>query len=355
MQNITFRKVDASDKELIFQWLRYPHVQEFWDNTQAHKDDIENFMQGRMTPSDYCNGEFHYWLACHDGRPYAMLMTIQDTVKSPIDPIKSQHLSKTGHSYGLDYMIGDLKSVGIGLGAITLKRFIEYFREHVDLKADTFLIDPESRNTKARHVYMKAGFDYVGDFVMEGATSGAGKAHHLLVKKYLPEVQLVEATLDDHPMVQNMARFYVYDLSRECGHISSNWNLPANGLYENFDLKKYFVDEDRKAYLVKVYDEVAGFALLNQATTHETSTWNMGEFYIIAKFQGLGLGQVAAQLVWEENPGAWEVTVIPENQSALKFWQATISKALGKEVKPSLIDVDFDEHQPRRVLFRFNL
>jgi len=28
-------------------------IMEFWDNTQAHKDDIVNFAEGRKTPSSY--------------------------------------------------------------------------------------------------------------------------------------------------------------------------------------------------------------------------------------------------------------------------------------------------------------
>lgn len=44
-------------------WLNEPHVQEFWDNTQAHKEDILNFIQGRKTPSQYAEGN-----GCFSGR-----------------------------------------------------------------------------------------------------------------------------------------------------------------------------------------------------------------------------------------------------------------------------------------------
>ncbi|HXF90771.1 MAG TPA: hypothetical protein VNJ29_02445 [Candidatus Nitrosotenuis sp.] len=50
-------------------------------------------------------------------------------------------------------------------------------------------------------------------------------------------IQLIHATLDDYPTIQNMARFYVYDLSRECGFISEDWSLPSDGLYEVLILK----------------------------------------------------------------------------------------------------------------------
>jgi len=77
------------------------------------------------------------------------------------------------------------------------------------------------------------------------------------------DVTLILATLIDYPCIQNMARFYVYDLSRECGFISKDWNMPETGLYESFDFKCYFDDPLRRAYLIKVDQELAGFALLH--------------------------------------------------------------------------------------------
>jgi predicted acetyltransferase len=155
--------------------------------------------------------------------------------------------------------------------------------------------------------------------MMEGDVSGAGKVHHLLLRKFDPTISIIKATMDDYPCIQNMARFYVYDLSRECGSISSDWAIPEDGLYESFDFKNYFIDPSRKAFLVKVYDEIAGFVLLNQETENSTTNWNMGEFFIIAKFQGGGIATRVAQEIWNMHPSKWEVSVIPNNKSALKF------------------------------------
>lgn len=166
-------------------------------------------------------------------------------------------------------------------------------------------------------------------------------------------IQIIEATLDDYPCIQNMARFYVYDLSRECGSISSDWAMPEDGLYESFDFKNYFTDPSRKAYLVKVYDEIAGFVLLNQATEDPENTWNMGEFFVIAKFQGQGIATRVAHKIWEMNPGKWEVSVIPENKTALAFWEKTISGFTCGTFNRKIKEVAYDEHQPRRVIFEF--
>ncbi len=89
--------------------------------------------------------------------------------------------------YGLDYIIGNPKFFGKDYGAKTLAEFIDYFRENIDPKADTFFIDPGVDNPRAKHVYMKAGFQHVGNFVMQGDCSGSSKLHHLLVKKFIHE------------------------------------------------------------------------------------------------------------------------------------------------------------------------
>lgn len=80
----------------------------------------------------------------------------------------------------------------------------------------------------------------------------------------------------------------------------------------------------------------------------------MGEFFIIAKFQGQGIASRVAQKIWTMHPGKWEVSVIPENKSAFVFWEATIRKLTYGAFNKYIKDVPYDEHQPRRIIFEFN-
>lgn len=75
---IHFEKVKSEHLDLILNWLEQDFVQEFWDNSQAHKDDILNFIEGRKKPSTYAQGKYVYWIAQSDKVPFAMLMTIQE-------------------------------------------------------------------------------------------------------------------------------------------------------------------------------------------------------------------------------------------------------------------------------------
>lgn len=182
--NIHFEQATHAHKETIFQWLAEPHMLEFWDNSQAHKDDILNFMDGRKTPSHYFEGTFVYWVCYADDQPFAFLLSDLFRLDQPdLSEVHRAHLSKTGHTIGLDFGIGNPFFLGKGLAAPTLSAFVNFYRTHVDSQADTFFIDPNSDNPRAIHVYEKAGFQLVGDFIMQEASFFKGEQSLLMVKK----------------------------------------------------------------------------------------------------------------------------------------------------------------------------
>jgi len=163
------------------------------------------------------------------------------------------------------------------------------------------------------------------------------------------DAQLIKANLNDYPVIQNMARFYVYDMSRYCGHDSIDWACPADGLYECIDFKSYFIEENRHAYYVKIEDELAGFVLINKNGLTQGVDWVMGEFFILARFQGAGISQQVAKLIWDQFKGAWEVRVIPENIKALKFWRKIINEYSMGQYSEELVKVGAG----KRYIFKF--
>lgn len=182
--NIYFEKASLVHKKALFEWLNEPHVQEFWDNSQDHKDDILIFMNGRKQPSNYFYGLYNYWIGLADNVPYCLIMSLQEKPHYPMPALKKTYLSSQGNTYSLDFMIGNKDYVGKGLAGQTLAAFIDFMTEHFDSQADTFFIDPDVKNPKARHVYEKAEFRYVGDFIMEGNGVFSGQKTHFLVKKF---------------------------------------------------------------------------------------------------------------------------------------------------------------------------
>lgn len=140
------------------------------------------------------------------------------------------------------------------------------------------------------------------------------------------EPKLVMASLSDYPIIQNMARFYAYDISRYCGLAYDGWEFPKDGLYECLDFKKHFERQNNHAFLIKVHDELAGFALIDQLEALPEANWNMGQFFIVAKFQQSGIGTKAAKQLFQRFQGEWSIGAIPQNVRAAKFWRKVISE-----------------------------
>jgi predicted acetyltransferase len=169
-----------------------------------------------------------------------------------------------------------------------------------------------------------------------------------------PTVTLKAAAFCDYPMVQNMARFYVYDLSKECGHLSKDWDLPADGLFESFDFKLYFTESTRQVYVITVDGSTAGFVLLHQDTIDPSNDWSMGEFFVLGRYQKQGIGQQVATQVWRLHPGKWEIAVIPENGSARRFWEKSIADFTQHRFTKETKEINFDKDQPQKIVFAFD-
>lgn len=161
-------------------------MQEFWDNSQEHKDDIVNFINGRVTPSNYFNGIFSYWVGRIGDTLFCLILTAQEDNEDGLPQVWQQHLSTTGTTYSLDFGIGNVHYLGQKLASPTLKLFAEFIQKHIDPAADTFFIDPAEDNPRAIHVYEQAGFKQVGAFTMEKGVF-KGEQTQLMVMK-LPKI-----------------------------------------------------------------------------------------------------------------------------------------------------------------------
>lgn len=179
---IRFERASLVHKDCIDRWLGEPHVKEFWDTSQAHRDDILLFMKGRKKPSSYFGGIFTYWIGSIDNEPYCLGMTSEIKPDEPdLTDLDRQNLSKTKKTFSIDFMIGNRKYLGKGLASLSLEA-LTHFIHKMDQSVDTFFIDPEENNTRAKHVYEKAGFVCVGEF-QRSFNERESVRHFLMVKK----------------------------------------------------------------------------------------------------------------------------------------------------------------------------
>jgi len=165
-KTISFCKVTQSHPELVHRWWHAPHVIEFWDNSEEMWNNFSNYTSGKRDLYDY-------WIGFCDGKPYSLVMTSDASDDTP--ELLKPWISAEGKTLTIDFMIGEPFYLAKGLAAKTLTAFAEFLPDTVS----TLLIDPESENRKAVHVYEKAGFKKVDTFMpREGYF--AGKAHLLM-------------------------------------------------------------------------------------------------------------------------------------------------------------------------------
>ncbi len=155
---------------------------------------------------------------------------------------------------------------------------------------------------------------------------------------------LVEVEASDYTLIQNLIRFYIYDMSEFTG-----WPCPENGLYGGVDDQPYYFgqtpdNEDAlwpdgwtgKGYKILVDGEIAGFCLVRLFNKDKVQLHDIGEFFIIRKFRHQGLGKQVAHAVFDLFPGHWQVRQLLDNRPAQLFWQKVIAAYTGDNFEDSI-------------------
>jgi [ribosomal protein S5]-alanine N-acetyltransferase len=166
------------------------------------------------------------------------------------------------------------------------------------------------------------------------------------------ELKLVPASIAEHPIMQNLGRFYVYDMSEYMGG-ESGWEMPEDGLYECIDFKKYWEIPGAFPFFVRYKNELAGFVIVDNKASDEQVEFNMAQFFIIRKFKAKGLGKAVATQCFDQFKGNWEVMVMPQNQGAYEFWKSVISEYTENQLMEYTRPIKhFENHEMR--IFSFD-
>ena len=137
-------------------------------------------------------------------------------------------------------------------------------------------------------------------------------------------VTLTKASAQQEPILQNLMQFYTHDFS-EFWAGTSRGDLAADGRFEPYPMADYWSRESWSAQLIWQDGVMAGFALVNdQAHSSTPVASSVAEFFILRKHRGGGVGRAAAEMIFSQRPGSWEVAVARKNVRALAFWRRTI-------------------------------
>lgn len=198
------------------------------------------------------------------------------------------------------------------------KALISWGFEHLSINKLVAVINPN--NERSRSVLERVGMHYVGRI----------NCYNMEVAKYEilknttthNEIELVAATLNDYPIIQNMAAYYAYDISEYMG-----WAQQKDGTHSiGMDFIKYWNEKNTFPFIIKYKNELAGFAIVDKKVTEEKSDYNMAQFFILRNIKGKGVGKHVAFQCFDKFHGQWEIFVMPNNEGAYRFWRSTIKK-----------------------------
>jgi predicted acetyltransferase len=145
----------------------------------------------------------------------------------------------------------------------------------------------------------------------------------------MPEAtSLQRAQPGDAELLSNLLELYIHDLC----DVFPTVELGQNGRFGYAQLPLYWSEPERRfAYVIRYGERVAGFALVKRGSpvTLDPDVLDVAEFFVLRKFRRLGVGRLAAGLLWQALPGIWTVRVAERNGRALAFWTGVFADVMG--------------------------
>jgi predicted acetyltransferase len=162
------------------------------------------------------------------------------------------------------------------------------------------------------------------------------------------KITLTPSSVKEKPILARLMQLYLYDFSE-----FTNNDVDKFGKYP-FPLTEFWKNPNRRPFLIRVDDQIAGFVLVGlQATSLLTPPKKVNfiaEFFVMKKYRKHGVGEFAARYVFDQFPGDWEVDEIAENLPAQAFWRKIIHRYTHGQFQEVVLDNE--DHQGPIQIFR---
>ena len=134
------------------------------------------------------------------------------------------------------------------------------------------------------------------------------------------KVELIQVKTEDREKVKGLFQYYLYEMSDFLSLSPSERGLFE---YPEHVLESYWNCDDHYPFLIHCNGEIAGFSLLRKYPPDKT-WYDIGQFFVLKKFNGQGVGKKAFELSVSMFPGQWITRVLIENNRALSFWTSVV-------------------------------
>jgi predicted acetyltransferase len=146
----------------------------------------------------------------------------------------------------------------------------------------------------------------------------------------IAEVSVAEAGPADRAWIRNVYPLYLHDLSA----FTEFYELDERGVFfpdylpEWLDVRSPVVHP----MILRGDGRPVGFAFVGQAPyPHMTPgrDFRMCEFFVLGRHRRRDVGQRAAHAIFDRFRGVWEVSELPANVVAVRFWRSVIGDYTG--------------------------
>lgn len=150
-------------------------------------------------------------------------------------------------------------------------------------------------------------------------------------------VQLVEASLEQKPVLHRLMQMYLHDTSEFTGD-----DVNREGLFTYRYFDEYWTEPDRVPFLVYCDAALAGFVLVNTYTVvlEPDTGRSIAEFFIMRKYRLRGAGRRAAFHAFDMFHGLWEVREHVDNLAGQQFWRTVIGEYTGGAFSETVLNDD---------------
>jgi aminoglycoside 6'-N-acetyltransferase len=155
---VSFRALDRSDFPLLQRWLSEPHVDAWW-----HEPLDLSGLEQKYGPRIDGIEPVHVFIIEHENKPIGWIQWYRW-----VDyPEHAAQLKAEPEAAGIDLSIGEILSIGKGLGSSAIREFV---LSVVSTKPGITAVvtDPEERNGRSCRAFEKAGFIPVRTVELEG-------------------------------------------------------------------------------------------------------------------------------------------------------------------------------------------
>lgn len=151
-----------------------------------------------------------------------------------------------------------------------------------------------------------------------------GETHQFGVRRSgdMNQVVVTRAAQAEKQRIQQLIQFYIYDFTEYTGAA-----IQEDGTYRPMpDIDKYWEDPIRHhPYLISVNSEAAGFLLI-RVRDEQRHYYDFAHLFVMRKFRRTGVGRIAAEHIFQQYGGKWELHQLENNVPAQRFWDKVIDE-----------------------------